>query len=228
MRSGAMTTLGGVLQRLDRQRLPAHVTPVAREMIETMAAALPLPSRLVLRQLLNPSLSDRALTLLGEKGRIFEPLLHNTVNATIVHGGEKINVIPSEILLDLDGRLLPGFGPEDMLVELRRVIGRDAEIELVRHDPGPSEPDMGMFEMLAGVLGEADAEGITMPLLLTGTSDARFFSRLGIQTYGFTPMKLPPEFNFVQAIHGADERIPADAVDFGAQAVYTALQRYGG
>ena len=227
MHGGAMTKLAGMLQRLDKQRLPVHVTPVAREMIETMAAALPLPSRLVLRQLLKPSLSDRALALLGEKARVFEPLLHNTVNATIVHGGEKVNVIPSEILVDLDGRLLPGFGPEEMLAELRHIIGRDAEIELVRHDPGPAEPDMGMFDMLAGVLRDADAEGIAMPLLLTGTSDARFFSRLGIQTYGFTPMKLPPDFNFVQAIHGANERIPADAVEFGARAVHAALTRYG-
>ena len=77
------------------------------------------------------------------------------------------------------------------------------------------------------ILQEADPEGIPLPLLLSGTSDARFFSRLGIQTYGFTPMNLPADFRFTQAIHAADERIPVEAVGFGAEAIHEALRRYG-
>jgi acetylornithine deacetylase/succinyl-diaminopimelate desuccinylase-like protein len=227
MRGGAMSKLARLLQQLDENHLPVHVTPVARQMFETMASAMPFPSGLVLRQLLNPALADLVLTLLGERGRVFAPLLHNTVNASIVRGGEKVNVIPGEIVLELDGRLLPGYSPDDMVAELRQIIGQEVEIELVRHDPGPAEPDMGLFDTLAGVLQEADPEGIPLPLLLPGTSDARFFSRLGIQTYGFTPMNLPADFNFTQAIHAADERIPVEAVDFGAEAIHQALRRYG-
>jgi acetylornithine deacetylase/succinyl-diaminopimelate desuccinylase-like protein len=62
---------------------------------------------------------------------------------------------------------------------------------------------------------------------MPGVSDARFFARLGIQTYGFTPMKLPADFNFWSGVHGADERIPADAVEFGANAITEALRRFG-
>ena len=87
---------------------------------------------------------------------------------------------------------------------------------------------MGLFDLLADILREADPDGIPMPLLLTGTSDARFFSRLGIQTYGYTPMNLPAEFNFAQLAHAADERIPVEAVDFGASAIYGVLRRYEG
>jgi acetylornithine deacetylase/succinyl-diaminopimelate desuccinylase-like protein len=224
---GAMSKLARLIQQLDENHLPVHVTPVARQMFETMASALPFPSGLVLRQLLKPALADQVLKLLGERGRAFDPLLHNTVNATIVRGGEKVNVIPAEIVLDLDGRLLPGYSPDDLVTELRQIIGHEVEIELVRHDPGPAEPDMGLFDTLAGILQEADPEGIPMPLLLTGTSDARFFSRLGVQTYGFTPMNLPADFSFIQAIHGADERIPVEAVDFGTVAIHRALRRYG-
>ena len=227
MHGGAMSKLARLLQQLDRNRLPVHITPVARQMIDTMASALPFPSGSFLRQLLNPFLTDSVLKLLGERGRILEPLFHNTVNATIVRGGEKINVIPSEIVLELDGRLLPDHSPEDMVTELRRIIGREEEIEIVRHDPGPAEPDMGMFNTLAGILREADPDGIPVPMLLTGTSDARFFSRLGIQTYGFTPMNLPAGFNFIQAVHAADERIPVNALGFGTQAIYQVLRRYG-
>ena len=226
-RGGAMSRLARLLQQLDENHLPVHVTPVARQMFETMASALPFPSGLVLRQLLKPTLADHVLKLLGERGRTFDPLLHNTVSATIVRGGEKVNVIPSEIILDLDGRLLPGYGPDDMVTELRQILSPEVEIGLVRHELGPAEPDMGLFDTLAGVLQEADPEGIPLPLLLTGTSDARFFSRLGIQTYGFIPMNLPAEFSFTQAIHGADERIPVGAVGFGSEAIYQVLQRLG-
>jgi acetylornithine deacetylase/succinyl-diaminopimelate desuccinylase-like protein len=223
---GAMVKLARLLQSLDKHQLPVHITPVARQMIETMTQALPFASSLILRWLLNPRLTDQLLKLMGARGRLFNPLLHNTVNATIVHGGEKINVIPSEITLALDGRLLPGYTPDDMIAELRPIIGEDPEIELTRYDPGPAEPDMGLFDTLAGVLSEADPVGIPMPLLISATTDARFFSRLGIQTYGFTPMNLPQEFTFFETIHAADERITVEAVDFGANAIYKAIQRY--
>ena len=227
LRGGAMARLARLLGRLDRRRLPVHVTPAARRFVETMAAASPFPTRTILRGILDPRLTDRMLDLLGNKGRIFDPMLHNTVNATIVRGGEKINVIPSEVTLELDGRLLPGYTPADMIAELRRLVGDDIEFEVISHDPGPSEPDMGLFDTLAGILREADPDGIPVPLLLPVFTDARFFSRLGIQTYGFLPMKLPADFNFNETVHAADERIPAETLSFGAGAIYKALQRFG-
>ena len=81
--------------------------------------------------------------------------------------------------------------------------------------------------MLGSVLEQADPGSTAIPLLMPGVSDARFFARLGIQTYGFTPMKLPADFDFWSGVHGADERIPADAVEFGAHAIGQALRRLG-
>jgi len=227
MRGGAMVKLAKMIEKLEENRLPVHVTPIARQMMETIAQNQPFPTSTILRQLLNPSLSGVVLKLLGERGRMFEALLRNTVNPTIVRGGEKVNVIPNEVVLELDGRLLPGYGPNDMVAELRRVMGGEVELEMVRHDPGPGEPDMGMFDLLAGILNEADPGGVPVPLLLPGTSDARFFSRIGIQSYGFTPMKLPSDIGFMESAHGADERIPVEAVEFGTDAVYELLRRYG-
>jgi len=228
LRGGAMARLAHVLARLDKGRLPAHVTPTARLMIEAMASALPPAAGLLLRLLLHPALAGPMLRVLGSRAQLFEPLLRNTVNATMVEGGVQINVVPSEIALHLDGRLLPGFGPEEFTAELRRIVGDEVELEVVRYDPGFAEPDMGLFDTLAGILREADPEGIPMPLLLTAVTDGRFLSRLGIQTYGFIPMKLPPGFDFQQFVHAADERIPVEAVSFGADAVYKVLQRFGG
>jgi acetylornithine deacetylase/succinyl-diaminopimelate desuccinylase-like protein len=227
VRDGAMAKLSKVLQRLDRHRLPVHVTPVASQMIKTMASASGGLRGLILGQLINPALTDSVLNILGERGSIFDSLLHNTVSPTILHGSAKVNVIPSEVSVELDGRLLPGFSPDDMIAELKRVVGDDLEIEVVRHDPGPAEPDMRLFDLLADILRKADPDGTPVPLLLSGTTDARFFSRLGIQTYGFLPMPLPEDFNFAQTIHAADERIPVESVGFGSDAIYELLQRFG-
>lgn len=228
VRGGAMARLSQLLQQLDKHRLPVHVTPVARLMFKTMASAVGGLTGLILGQLTNAVLTDRVLNLLGERGRVFDPLLHNTVSATILHGSDKINVIPSEVSVELDGRLLPACRPDDMVAELRQIVDNHIEFEIIRYDPGPSEPDMGLFETLTDILREADPDGIAVPLLLSGVTDGRFFSRLGIQTYGFLPMLLPKDFNFSQSIHAADERIPVEAVDFGANAIYKLLQRFRG
>ena len=228
MRGGSMSKLADLLQQFDKRRLPVRITPVARQMIEITAANVAFPKNLILRQLLNPVLTDIILNLLGDLGESFDPLLHNTVNATIVRGGDKINVIPSAVSVELDGRLLPGLSPEDMIKDLRQIIGDEVELEMIKYEPGPAEPDMGLFGQLASVLQDADPGAIPLPLLLPAFTDARIFSRLGIQTYGFTPMKLPSGFNFFKTIHAADERIPMDAVAFGADAIYELLTRYKG
>ena len=228
VRGGAMARLSQLLQQLDKHRLPVHVTPVARLMFKTMASSVGGLTGLILGQLTNAVLTDRVLNLLGERGRVFDPLLHNTVSATILHGSDKINVIPSEVSVDIDGRLLPACRPDDMVAELRQIVDNHIEFEIIRYDPGPSEPDMGLFDTLTDILREADPDGIALPLLLSGVTDGRFFSRLGIQTYGFLPMLLPKDFNLSQSIHAADERIPVEAMDFGANAIYKLLQRFRG
>ncbi len=225
-RGETVARLGKLLRDLDRKRTPVHVTPVVREFLERIAAELPRKEATVMRSLLKPRLTDVALRLIGDRAATTEPMLRNTVNATIVRGGEKINVVPSEIVVELDGRMLPGFDPADFIAEVQAIVGRDIELELVRHDPGPPEPDLGLFEMLAGVLRELDPDGIPVPFLQIGVTDARFFGLVGIESYGFLPMRMPDDFVGLQYIHAADERVPAAALEFGAEAVWRAVQRF--
>jgi acetylornithine deacetylase/succinyl-diaminopimelate desuccinylase-like protein len=177
---------------------------------------------------LNPALTDHVLDMLGAQVAPFDPLLHNTATATILRGGEKNNVIPSEITVDLDGRILPGQTPDDLLRELTALLGGDVALEMIHYDTyAAPEPDMGLFDTLAGILREADPGGEPIPLFLAAVTDARFFTRMGIQTYGFIPMKLPREMEFTALLHAADERIPVEALAFGSDAVYQALLRFG-
>ena len=227
VRSGAIAKLGRLLQQLDKYRLPVHITPVAQQMLETISSTVPTLIGSALHQLLDPTLTDSVLGRFGPQGQFFDAILHNTVNVTMVHGSDAINVIPSKVVIELDGRLLPGYSPAVMKAELCQIIGDDVEIDVYPGEPASDEPNMGLFDTLADILREADTDGIPVPLLFPASTDGRFFARLGIQTYGFLPMKLPEGFNFSQTIHAADERISVEALDFGANAMYKALQRFG-
>lgn len=226
IRGGAMAKAARLLDALDRHMLPVHVTPVTRSMIETIVSVLPFPKNLVLKQLLHPPMTNVILNLLGEKRQFLCPLLRNTASAVMIRGGNKHNVIPSEVFIDLDCRLLPGFTPGDMLEEFRHIAGTDMNIEVVSFEPGPDTIDMGLFDTLGQILRDADPDGTPLPMLLPAVTDGRFFGSLGIQTYGFTPMNLPPDFNFFEKIHAADERIPIDALEFGTRAMYELVRRY--
>jgi acetylornithine deacetylase/succinyl-diaminopimelate desuccinylase-like protein len=215
---GAMAKLGALLTTLDSARLPVHITPPVKLLLEGMRDALDEPWKQRMASLLDPALADATLGELGPLGRNLDAALHNTVNATIVSGGLKVNVIPSEVSVMLDGRLLPGYGPDDMLHELA--------VQLV----GPAQPevDLSQMEVLASILREADPGCVPLPFLVTGGTDARHFARLGIRTYGFLPLNNPADFNGSATIHAADERVPVSALEFGAKCVFEAVMRYRG
>ncbi len=226
VRGGAMAKLAVALTILDRHKLPVHVTPQTRQMVEAIATGLGGISGLVLRQLLNPPLTDILLRILGTTGNTFSPLLHNSVSPTILKAGDQINVIPSEVAVQLDGRILPGFTAADLESELHSLLGKDCIIETILPFPGLATPDMGMFDILAGTLRELDPEGIPVPFVNFGVTDARFFSRLGIQTYGFTPLLITEGLDLTGTIHAANERVPVPALEFGVAAVFNALRKF--
>jgi acetylornithine deacetylase/succinyl-diaminopimelate desuccinylase-like protein len=227
VRDTAADKLGRLLTALDKRRLPVHVTPVVREMLRAMSGALPTHQRLALRPLAVPAFTDRLLDLFGRDAASLDPLLHNTATPTVVRGGESTNVIPTEITVDLDGRVLPGQSPQDLIRELNALVPRQARFEVVREEPAPrADADLTLYPMLAQILREHDPGGSPMPTLVPGYTDARYFGQLGIQTYGFLPMRLPPGIT-TALIHAPDERVPADAVQFGTSCVFEAIRRYG-
>lgn len=227
IRGGAMSKLGRMLTTLDQHGLPVHITPVVRSMVGQIATELPAPVSQAFSAVLDPQMAETVLAQGGPINDLLDSILRNTVSPTIVHGGGKVNVIPSEIVVDMDGRLLPGYTPDDMLAELHALLGDDIELEVVRFNPYPAEPDMSLYSTLADILREADPEAVPIPYLLSGVTDAAHFAKLSIQGYGFTPMNLPEGFNFSATIHAADERIPVGAVEFGTEAIYKLLGRFG-
>lgn len=227
-KGGSMAKLGRFLTTLDEKRLPVHITPVVEQMLREMAAGLPEPMGQGVSGLLDPATTDAVLDTLGPMGRLIDPLLHNTVSPTIVQGGHAVNVIPSELTLMLDGRLLPGFTPETALPELRALVGDDVDLEVTRYDSYPTEINMHLYPMMADIMREADPEGTPVPYILTGVTDGRHFAQLGIQNYGFTPLMLPDDASLGGTVHDSDERVPVDAMQFGADCMYKLIERYVG
>ena len=201
IRNGSMYKLGRLLNDLNSKRLPVHVTEPALSMIKAMAEVLPFPKNTLLKQLLKPTFTDKVLDILSDNGKIFDSVLHNTVSPNIVRGGNKINVIPPEVELVLDGRILPGLSPEVLINELKEISKIDMDIEITKFIPGPRKVDMGLFSTLSEILIESDKEAKPVPFIVSASTDARYFSKLGIQTYGFTPMLLPKDFKFSELIH---------------------------
>jgi acetylornithine deacetylase/succinyl-diaminopimelate desuccinylase-like protein len=226
VKGGAMRKLGNMLRTLDRKQPPVHITPIVQDWFGQMADALPRKQAAMLRRLLDPKTADLAARALGPRGRQLSRVIRNTVSPTIVHGGDKINVIPSEIELQLDGRILPGLTPNDLIRELHDLVGDDVEFEVVRHDPGPPDPDLSFYEPLAQIVRELHPGSVPVPMLQAGVTDARFLSLAGVQTYGYLPLKLPEDFELWPLIHNADERVPADALAFGVEAISHAIARY--
>ena len=228
-RGGAMHALGKLLTRLTERRLPVRVTPPAREFVEALAAEAEPERAEQLRGLLDPERTDEILDELGPVAERLDPMLHNTVSPTVVDGGGKVNVHPAEVDLRLDARLLPGVTPDEFLEEVWEVIGDidGVEFEVVRFDGGNGDVDMKLFDLLSDSLTENRPEAVPVPFLLTGATDGRFFERLDIQPYGYTPLKLPPTFEFEPLVHAANERVPAEAIQFGTDTLSTVIREYG-
>jgi acetylornithine deacetylase/succinyl-diaminopimelate desuccinylase-like protein len=167
------------------------------------------------------------LTALGRTGSVLYPLFHNTATATVVRGGCATNVVPTELSVDIDGRVLPGMSPDTLLSELTALAPEVEAFDLVHVEPAaPADANLELLPRLAEVLRAQDPALLPIPWMLAGYTDARYLSKLGIQTYGFLPMRLPPEIT-IALMHAPDERVPADSLQFGIDCLVALIERYG-
>lgn len=221
--------LGRFLALLESQPLPFRLTEVAREVLAALAAALGGEPAARLSRIAGGEADVGAeLRALGPLGDVLEPLLRDTATATGIGGGVASNVVPTSLHADLDGRVLPGGSPERLVAQLEALAPGLATYEVLHREPAvEGAPDLSQLEMLAAAMAEHDPEAPVVPWMLAGYTDARYLSRLGIQTYGFLPLRLPPEIT-PALMHAADERVPVDAVEPGLECLLGAVRRYRG
>ena len=160
---------------------------------------------------------------LGGAVKMLGATISNTANPTMLEAGYKVNVIPQSASAVVDGRFLPGY--EDQLQEtIKRLAGDDIEVEMITRDIALEVEFAGSLvdAMCKAITGE-DKEGIPVPYLMSGGTDNKALSDLGIIGYGFSPLKLPENLDFFALFHGVDERVPIDGLKFGVRVLYEFL-----
>jgi len=155
------------------------------------------------------------LTEIGPMARMIGATLQNTANPTMLEAGYKANVIPQSASAVVDGRFLPGL--EDELNQtIRNIVGPEITIETVTHDIALEVDFEGdLVQAMNRSILTFDTEAIPVPYLMSGGTDNKALSEIGIVGYGFSPLKLPPDLDFMALFHGVDERVPVEGIKFG-------------
>lgn len=225
----AVGVLAAAVSRLSKGAMPVHATAAARAFLGTVGRAIGGVKGVALRGLASPRLAPTILRAIPDRSlaRSLRAVLSNTANPTVLRAGEKVNVIPGEAEALIDGRSLPGHAGAKILEELRAVLGPGVEITVLREARALEFPfDTPMYEALAAAVRRADPQGIPVPYMIPGFTDALAFSHLGATWYGFAPVGLPPGVPFADLFHGRDERIPVEGFRFGLRLLHDAVRSF--
>jgi acetylornithine deacetylase/succinyl-diaminopimelate desuccinylase-like protein len=160
---------------------------------------------------------EGAIDKLGPLARLVKATVRDTANPTMLTAGYKANVVPATAEAVVDCRVLPGRLAA-FEAEVDELIGPDVTREWVTNLPSyETKFDGDLVDVMNAALLAVDPDARTVPYMLSGGTDAKSFARLGIRCFGFSPLRLPPELDFSALFHGVDERVPVDALRFGAE-----------
>ena len=158
-----------------------------------------------------------ALQATGTLAKLLVPTLRNTYTPTELHAGLQHNVVPPAAEALVDGRYVPGFETE-FYQDVQDLLGDLVTVEPVFRNTALETPFTGQVpEAIVSALAATDPDGLTVPTCLPIGTDAKHFARLGLNCYGFVPLQLPSTFDFPAMFHGADERVPVSALQFGRE-----------
>jgi acetylornithine deacetylase/succinyl-diaminopimelate desuccinylase-like protein len=205
----AVTELAEAVGRLGRHEWPVRLTPTVRVLLEEISSALEIE--------FDPERPEATVAKLGPLARMIGAVLRNTTNPTMLESGYKANVIPQTAVGHVDGRFLPGY-EEEFFETVDELLGPNVTREFVYHDIAVETGfDGPLVRAMAKALEAEDPGARAVPYTLSGGTDLKAFSRLGIRGFGFAPLKLPADLDFSGMFHGVDERVPLDSLRFGVR-----------
>ena len=219
---------------------PSRVTPVMARFLEMAASAMPPASARILRGLASDdhaTAAEAAASLTAAcdpmYARALSALLRDTISPDVIHAGIKYNVIPGEAVVEVDCRILPGTSEAQMRTTLLERLGPElaaaCDIELFVFGPPVEAPADGtLFDLLVSTIVEHDPAAIPLPAMVPFATDAKQTQRLGVPTYGFSPLLLDPDERFLERFHGVDERVSVDALRWGLPVLYDVVRRFCG
>jgi acetylornithine deacetylase/succinyl-diaminopimelate desuccinylase-like protein len=210
-RENAVTALSQAVARIGTHEWPLRLTPTMRTLLATVGELAGTE--------MTPDNVEELVEEFGEATKMIGAVLRNSCNPTMLQAGYKVNVIPTEATAYVDGRFLPGY-EDEFWATLRELCGEGVEIEAVSHQPPWETPhDTDLVDAMSRAVAAEDPGALVVPYLLSAGTDAKHFTKLGMRSYGFVPLRLPDGFDFAAMFHGVDERVPVDALHFGARVV---------
>jgi acetylornithine deacetylase/succinyl-diaminopimelate desuccinylase-like protein len=204
----AVAKLAAAVARLQEHRFPVVLTEPVRDFLTGVAEITGVP--------FDPDDPEAAVARLGNLSRMIGATLRDTANVTMFEAGYKANVVPSVARATVDGRMLPGREAA-FEAELARILGPEVEREWDSLPPVQTSFDGALVDAMAAAIAAEDPGARVLPYMLSAGTDAKSFSRLGIRHFGFAPLRLPADLDFTALFHGVDERVPADALEFGTR-----------
>ena len=209
--NNAVTAVAEAAAKLGRHQFPVVLTDSVEQFLAAVAEETGYTFDMD-----SPDL-EGAIAKLGPIARIVGATLRDTANPTMLKAGYKANVIPATAEAVIDCRVLPGRLAA-FEREVDELIGPDVTREWIVDLPAyETSFDGELLDAMNNALLAADPDARTVPYMLSGGTDAKHFATLGIRCFGFAPLKLPPDLDFAALFHGVDERVPVDALTFGAQ-----------
>ncbi len=219
------------LNRLATEGLPYRLTDAAAGFLVAASQAAGGELAQLLLSLQSPAGSERAFQIELENHELrplLYAMLHDTATPTGLSAGVKTNVIPATAEAVIDGRTLPGTSTDDFLASLRRVMGDQLDYEVTMATPPLETPhDTRLFRLMAQTLMAHDPRAVAvLPYMMSGATDAKYLAPLGIPTYGFAPLQLPPDMRIMEMFHAHDERVPVEGLGWGVRVLYEVVQQY--
>jgi acetylornithine deacetylase/succinyl-diaminopimelate desuccinylase-like protein len=221
----AMLRMGKALVTLTEHQFPTIMTNTVRRMLTTLAGALEgAEGETIMDVLADPSLENlNKLPLSPHEKLSLRATTRNTAVPTIIHGGHRINVIPGEVVCDVDGRILPDQSPDDFRKQVQDLLGPDVSIEGSGGAAGiEADPESELFDTIRSVMQGIDPGCDVAPFLVSGGTDAK--SIPGIKVYGFNPA--PYSEVEMNGAHNHDERVSIDNLTFATKALFEIATRY--
>ncbi len=202
------------LEAVTKWETPYNILPMVKEYFLRMAPKQP-PDERKFYEDIEKGLSDPSFSARLTSNPIYNAMVRDTISLTILQGGSKANVIPSESNATLDCRLIPGSSKKNFLKEIKRRLGEGIEVEgsMEGNPVSPSPFDTDLFQAIQKFAKENDPDCPVVPLLLPGATDSRFLRERGMTTYDFCPFRMPEKEIF--RVHGNDERIALENLRFG-------------
>lgn len=214
-KENAVTRLAEAIARIGNYTWPMRLTKTNELFLSKVAE---LTGRKFDKNNLGPVIEE-----LGSMSRMIGATLNNTANPSMLEAGYKANVIPQSASAVVDGRTIPGFESE-LIETVKQLAGEHVRVESLVSDI-PLEVDFSgpLVEKMIQAIKSEDPEGIPVPFLMSGGTDNKALAKLGIAGYGFSPLQLPDDLDFMALFHGVDERVPVDSLKFGARSLFKFL-----